>query len=427
MVLIRLKNIMGGNTDLDLQKAVITTKNISEINKKELRKIRIISIYAFLSGFVFFEPSFAEIFFILTVPLLLFSIKFDYKTTIFTTILLISVTTSFLRGNSIGWFNLNYSIRYTVIDFYLILLFLVFISVIKQIKNKNSLINSLMRWWTLSAFINIFACFFAIVTGVTNLGGASVISFGIRFQGFFKDPNVLGPFLTIPAVFWFEKYLKNKKRNILYLAISIILMVGVVMTFSRAAWLNIFFTVFGLILMHINKINLRNYLRIFSFVLLVLLLLIFLIETNIEIFGYQLSNFFRSRLRLQSYDQDRFEAQKAFIKGIEKAPFFGIGPGNYSLLSQGYATHSLYLRMFGEKGIFGFFLLLVIILVSLKNFWKIRKSYAFLFAGFMGTVINSLFIDSWHWRHLWILFVLGFVFNSKTLNKRSDLPAISEE
>jgi len=53
MVLIRLKNIMGGNTDLYLQKAVIKTKNISETNKKELRKIRIISIYAFLSGFVF--------------------------------------------------------------------------------------------------------------------------------------------------------------------------------------------------------------------------------------------------------------------------------------------------------------------------------------------------------------------------------------
>jgi len=427
MVLIRLKNIMGGNTNLYLQKAVIKTKNISEINKKELRKIRIISIYAFLSGFVFFEPSFAEIFFILTVPLLLFSIKFDYKATIFTTILFISVTTSFLRGNSIGWFNLNYSIRYTVIDFYLILLFLVFISVIKQIKNKNSLIDLLMRWWTLSAFINIFTCFFAIVTGVANLGGVSVVSFGIRFQGFFKDPNVLGPFLTLPAAFWFEKYLKNKKRNILYLAISIILMVGVVMTFSRAAWLNIFFTVFGLILMHINKINLRNYLRIFSFVLLVLLLLIFLIETNIEIFGYQLSNFFRSRLRLQSYDQDRFEAQRSFTKGIEIAPFLGVGPGNYSLLSEGFATHNLYFRNIGEKGLFGLLTLLILLFVVLKNFWRIRKSYAFLFCGFVGTLINSFFIDSWHWRHIWVLFVLGFVFNSKTLNKRSDLPAISEE
>jgi len=255
MVLIRLKNIMGGNTDLYLQKAVITTKNISEINKKELRKIRTISVYAFLSGFVFFEPSFADIFFILTVPLLLFSIKFDCKTTIFTTILFISVTISFLKGNSIRWFNLNYSIRYTVTDFYLILLFLVFVSVITQIKDKNFLIDSLMRWWTLSAFINIFTCFFAIATGVTNLGGVSIVSFGIRFHGFFKDPNVLGPFLTLPAAFWFEKYLKSQRKSILYLFISTILMLGVVMTFSRAAWLNIFFAILILLLLNVRKVS----------------------------------------------------------------------------------------------------------------------------------------------------------------------------
>jgi len=139
-----------------------------------------------------------------------------------------------------------------------------------------------------------------------------------------------------------------------------------------------------------------------------MLLLALLIISDAKIFGYRLGDFFLNRLGLQSYDRDRFEAQEAFFKGIEKAPFFGIGPGNYSLLSQGYATHSLYLRMLGEKGIFGFFLLLVIILVSLKNFWKIRKSYAFLFTGFMGTLVNSLFIDSWHWRHLWILFAIGF-------------------
>lgn len=402
-----------------LQKAVITTKNISEINKKELRKIRIISIYAFLSGFVYFEPSLSEFFFVLSFPFLLLSIKYDFKTIIFSTILIISLIASFFNGNLIGWFDLSYSIRYTVIDFYLILLFLIFVSVTKKIVDNFFLIESIMKWWTIASLINIFMCFFAIVTGIKNFGGAEIISFGIRFQGFFKDPNVLGPFLTIPAAFWFEKYLKNKKRNILYLAISIILMVGVVMTFSRAAWLNIFFTVFGLILMHINKINLRNYLRIFSFVLLVLLLLIFLIETNIEIFGYQLSNFFRSRLRLQSYDQDRFEAQRSFTKGIEIAPFLGVGPGNYSLLSEGFATHNLYFRNIGEKGLFGLLTLLILLFVVLKNFWRIRKSYAFLFTGFMGTLINSLFIDSWHWRHLWILFAIGFSLTNIEKTKNS--------
>ncbi len=410
-----------------LQKKAYFTNNISEINKKELRNVRIISIYAFLSGFVYFEPSLSEFFFVLSFPFLLLSIKYDFKTIIFSTILIISLIASFFNGNLIGWFNLSYSIRYTVIDFYLILLFLIFVSVIKKIVDKFFLIESIMKWWTIASLINIFMCFFAIVIGRKNFGGARIISFGIRFQGFFKDPNVLGPFLTIPAAFWFEKYLKNQKRNILYLTISVILMVGVVMTFSRAAWLNIFFTIFILLLLHINNINVKNYLRIFSFVFLVLLLLLFLTETNIEIFGYQLSNFFRSRLGLQSYDQDRFEAQRSFVKGIEIAPFLGVGPGNYSLLTEGFATHNLYFRTLGEKGLVGMIILLILLFVTFKNFWGIKKSYAFLFSGFVGTLINSFFIDSWHWRHLWVLFVLGFALNNKTLNKRSDLPAISEE
>ena len=385
-----------------LQRSFVDTKS----SKEETKQI-IISVYAFLSGFVFFEPSFAEIFFISTVPFLLFSIKFDYKTIIFGIILLLSLTASFLVGNFLGWSSLSYSIRYTIIDFYLVLLFLVFISVINQIENKDSLMNSLMKYWTISAFINIFSCFFATATGVTNFGGVNVISFGIRFQGFFKDPNVLGPFLAIPLAFWFEKYLKSQRKNISYLFISLILILGVVMTFSRAAWLNIFFTIFILLLLNFRRISVKEYFRMISFVFLIMLLLALLIISDIEILGYRLSAFLLNRLGLQSYDQDRFESQKAFVKGIEESLFFGVGPGNYSLISP-MAAHSLYFRMLGERGLCGLLVLLIIILVSLKNFWKMRKSYSFLFAGLVGTLINSFFIDSWHWRHLWILFAIGF-------------------
>ena len=129
---------------------------------------------------------------------------------------------------------------------------------------------------------------------------------------------------------------------------------------------------------------------------------------------------FISRLGLQSYDQDRFEFQRAFIRGLENAPLFGIGPGNYGKLTEGYATHSLYFRTLGEKGIFGLFVLALLVIISLKNFWKIRKEYAFLFAGFIGNLINSIFIDTWHWRHLWILFVFGFALQ-KFGNRRNEV------
>jgi len=403
---------------LYIQQTTIQNIERSEIKKSELRKVRVVSIYVFLSGFVYFEPSFAEIFFVLTIPFLLLSIRFDQRITFVTMILFISESVSLFRGNLFGWLDLQYIFRYTLIDFYLILLFLIFGSVVKQIKNQELLITSAMKLWTVAAFINILGCLVASLTGQTTFLGTNMLMYGIRFKGFFKDTNVLGPFLTIPALFWFEKYLKNYKKNWLYLVISLFIMMGIVLTFSRAAWLNIFFSVLILLFLNLKKINLRNYFRIFAFLFVIFILLMFILESNITILGYNLSDFFINRLGLQSYDQDRFEAQRAFIKGLENAPFFGIGPGNYRQLSEGYDTHSLYFRTLGEKGIFGLFVLALLVIISLKNFWKIRKEYAFLLAGFIGNLINSIFVDTWHWRHLWILFVFGFALQKFGMNDR---------
>ena len=399
-----------------------TIQNIerSEIKKSELRKVRVVSIYVFLSGFVYFEPSFAEIFFVLTIPFLLLSIRFDKRITFITMILFISESVSLFRGNLLGWFDLQYILRYTLIDFYLILLFLIFGSVIKQIKNQEFLIYSTMKLWTFAAIINILGCFIAILTGRTNFLGTDILRYGMRFKGFFKDPNVLAPFLTIPALYWFENYLKNNKKNLLYLVISLFLMAGIVLSFSRAAWLNIFFSVLILLFLNLKKINLRKYFRMFVFLFVVFISLLFILQANITILGYNLSEFFINRLGLQGYDQDRFEFQRAFIRGLENAPLFGIGPGNYGKLTEGYATHSLYFRTLGEKGIFGLFVLALLVIISLKNFWKIRKAYAFLFAGFIGNLINSIFVDTWHWRHLWILFVFGFALQ-KFGNRRNEV------
>ncbi len=425
-----------------IQQAFAYYIEASKISKSEFRRIRLVSIYVFLTGFVYFEPSFAEIFFVLTILFLLLSIKlykriilkfekrislkfekrislkFNKRIAFTTIILIISEIVSLFRGNLFGYLDLQSILRFTLIDFYLILLFLIFGSVIKQIKNQELLIHSAMKWWSIAAFINILGCFMAILIGQTDFLGVNLISFGIRFQGFFKDPNVLGPFLTIPALYWFDKYLKNYKKNWLYLVISLFIMAGIVLSFSRAAWLNIFFSVLILLFLNFKKINLRKYFRIFVFLFVIFILLIFILQTNITILGFNLSDFFINRLGLQSYDQDRFEAQRTFIKGLENAPLFGVGPGNYEQLSEGYATHSLYFRTLGEKGIFGLSVLAFLVIISLKNFWKIRKEYAFLLAGFIGNLINSIFIDSWHWRHLWILFVFGFALQ-KVSSKRN--------
>lgn len=89
----------------------------------------------------------------------------------------------------------------------------------------------------------------------------------------------------------------------------------------------------------------------FVFLFVVFISLLFILQSNIIILGYNLSDFFVSRLGLQNYDQDRFEARRSFIKVLENAPLFGRGPGNYEQLSERYAAHSLYFRTLGKKRI----------------------------------------------------------------------------
>jgi hypothetical protein len=75
---------------------------------------------------------------------------------------------------------------------------------------------------------------------------------------------------------------------------------------------------------------------------------------KIDLLGANLRDFILTRLGLQHYDLERFEAQRKFVDILSSADaFFGIGPGNYELYSR-MATHSLYLRYIGERGLFRF-------------------------------------------------------------------------
>uniref|UniRef100_A0A7V4KFL6 Uncharacterized protein n=1 Tax=Fervidobacterium pennivorans TaxID=93466 RepID=A0A7V4KFL6_FERPE len=92
-----------------------------------------------------------------------------------------------------------------------------------------------------------------------------------------------------------------------------------------------------------------------------------------SLLGISLKDFILARLGLQSYDVGRFEAQRKFVHILSSAnAFFGIGPGNYELYSR-MATHSLYARYIGERGLFGFSLFVMFWVIVLKKLLKSRS------------------------------------------------------
>ena len=123
-------------------------------------------------------------------------------------------------------------------------------------------------------------------------------------------------------------------------------------------------------------------------------------------------SFIDQRAHFQRYDVQRFGAQ---LSGIEYAVQYplGIGPGQFDVVSP-ISAHSTYVRAFAEEGVPGFATLLALLLGTLlfatRNAVRGTNTYgigsAALLGAWVGILANSLFVDTLHWRHLWLVAAL---------------------
>jgi len=368
------------------------------------------SVYVFLSGFVFVEPSPAELWFLLFIPFFLLTTRFRLTYLAISLLLFFPLFISFSFGYSLfGFINP----RFFVIDLYLFALFLFLISYDLSTKEYEILIDKTVSAWVIAGLINVLFGFFIFSTGKTTVLGKRFVVAGLEYVGFFKDPNVLGPFLIVPSLYLIEDlYKKTRKifKNVILLAFF---GVGILLTFSRAAWLNYLVGVFITVAMYEAKNKKIYHLKTLIILLFLLAGILSIFSLNLQVLNFDFKDFLYAKLGLQSYDKDRFEAQAASIEMVKMNVFSGIGPGNYEKITNNYSAHSTYLRYLGERGLLGLTTFLIFLLYIFKKTIS-SKQHVFLLASLVGTIVNSLFIDSLHWRHLWILFVLI------VLNKKED-------
>ncbi|MBM7560336.1 O-antigen ligase family protein [Marinitoga litoralis] len=357
--------------------------------------------YVFLSGFVFIEPSPAELWFVLFLPFFLICTKLKNDNIKLFLLLFIPLFVSTLLGYFLfGFLNL----KFFGIDIYLFLLFLFLISYNISENTYKYLLKKIIIIWTISGLINVFIGLFAYATGRSELLGTKVIRFSIRLVGFFKDPNVLGPFLIIPALYLFEEFYKSKKGWIKKIIILFFLSLGILLSFSRAAWLNYFIGVFIIIFAYaLKNKTLYNWKTLLALSLL-LVVIISLFTIDMEIMGISFKSIFKSRLGIKSYDMNRFKSQAASLNMLKMNLLSGIGPGNYEEITN-YSAHNTFLRYLGERGLLGIITLYIFLIYIFLKAYQIKDNI-FLLASLTGLMINSYIVDTLHWRHMWILFVL---------------------
>jgi O-antigen ligase len=234
--------------------------------------------------------------------------------------------------------------------------------------------------------------------------------FGDRAKGFFDDANVFGPFmvpiLLIVLSETLEPRLLGWRRPVL-LAILFVLGAAILFSYSRAAWLNTVVAIivfFGAI--SVRRGGSRRLLP------LVLILVVTIVAGSFIVSASGSEEFLQQRATVQAYDVERFEAQEAGVKLAESHPL-GIGPGQFEPVVQ-YSAHSTFIRAFAEQGILGLVafagLALATLVLAGRNTVLGRHTYgigsAALLAAWCGLLINSFFVDTLHWRHLWLVAAL---------------------
>jgi hypothetical protein len=235
-----------------------------------------------------------------------------------------------------------------------------------------------------------------------------------RVSATFKDPNVYAPFLIFPLLTLLIDLMENGVR-LSRLAVSVFLLGGLVLSFSRGAWGHFAVsTLAAVVLLFVTAPGPRMRGRILFLSVCVLAgVALFLIALMLIPAVHDL--FLERAKAIQPYDVGpggRFWEQKLALSAILDHPN-GMGPFEFSRVF-GLQQHDVYMQGFLVYGWLGGVAYLTLVLITLAiglraamvpTAWQNYLIAAF--ATFVGEAFEGLIVDTDHWRHFFLL--LGMI------------------
>jgi hypothetical protein len=252
---------------------------------------------------------------------------------------------------------------------------------------------------------------------------------GARAEGLFKDPNVYGAFLVPAAIILLDeigspKILGWRRRT--EIALFAIVSLGVVVSYSRAAWLDFAVAVATLVFVQsARRGGFKRAARSIGILAACALAGLTMLAATGSL------HFLLERSHLQTYDQQRFSNQDfAFSDMFHHV--FGFGPGQSEVLLP-ISAHSTFVRAAFEQGFLGFATLVLVLVGTLLCAIRLARhtvevngvGTGALLAIWLGQVVNSFFIDTLHWRHLWVWAALIWCSYSLMTREPSEGPTLA--
>jgi hypothetical protein len=319
------------------------------------------------------------------------------------------------------------AVKYEATTLYLIGTALALSAIFWNVRAARNCIAAYLIGASVSAIAAVLALF------VSYPGSHLLLYDPHRVMAFFKDPNVFSGFLVPGIAIVVDELAQPRllpwgfKTKLATLAA---LGAGLLFAFSRAAYLNGAIAVATVVAVHAMRRGGGRY-------AMRLLLAVGLVgSTGVALLvATHSTHFLESRSHLQTYDQQRFATQSEALHSATKH-LFGFGPGQVEV-NLPLSSHSLYARVAYEQGVpglitlavlFGLTLAIALLLASLPS--RVGVGGAALLGSWLGLLANSAFIDTLHWRHLWIfggLIWANFAYSTSRRRAEASLTAVTGE
>lgn len=381
-----------------------------------------VAFWIFSGGFVLFEPSPYELTFLAVLPVAIFAGMGLYRSTFGLFAILVGFTPfALIAVFQVRITPLDEALIFTAVTIFLLLTSYFIANYLAEDTTRRA--RLVMTAYTAAA---VMVALVAVLAYLGLIPGADLFVLYGRAKGTFKDPNVYGPFLVLPAMFALQRILLFKGRKALIAAaIYCLLFVGVFVSFSRAAWGHFALSsLMVLILLFWLEAAARDKVRI------MIMSLVGLVMLGVALGGLlsipAVSSLFEQRAAGQAYDQGetgRFGRQGyAFDLALEHP--WGIGPKEFRNLKIAEDPHNVYaavLHVYGWGG--GFFYYMLVILTLWRGFSALARPSPYrlimipLISTFAMLAGESAIIDSDHWRHYFL--IAGMIWGISTAIRNS--------
>ncbi|MBN1597472.1 MAG: O-antigen ligase family protein [Bacteroidales bacterium] len=272
-----------------------------------------------------------------------------------------------------------------IITFYLLAIF-----VFRDIKNISKFI-----------WLYVISMLFVIIYAITRHFGYGLYdSDAAHFvmEPFFRDHTSYGAILSM-LLFGFVGITYQSGKNILFrilfIVITILIITGLILSYTRAAWISVFCSM-AILIVTVLKIKFR-YLLIFGFLAFMYILgqkteIIHKLEKNRQDSSADLQEHVQSMSNITTDESnlERLNRWNSAFRMFKERPVFGWGPGTYmfkyapfqlarnkTLVSTDFGdrgnAHSEYIGPLAESGVLGSLSFILIVITSLLTGYRVYR------------------------------------------------------